>query len=61
MSSDLVIKIEGLWKRYGLPIPDVFGKVRSLRGSANPAGCDGEARNWALRDVSLEVRRGETI
>jgi len=61
MSSDIVIKIEGLWKRYGLPIPDVFGKVRSLLGGANPAGRDGETRNWALRDVNLEIRRGETI
>ena len=61
MSSDIVIKIEGLWKRYGLPIPDVLGKVRSLLGSANSVGRNGEARNWALRDVNLEVRRGETI
>lgn|GEM_PF-3024660 len=61
MSSDIVIKIEGLWKRYGLPIPDVLGKVRSLLGSANSARCNGEARNWALRDVNLEVRSGETI
>jgi ABC-type polysaccharide/polyol phosphate transport system ATPase subunit len=61
MSSDIVIKIEGLWKRYGLPIPDILGKVRSLLGSANSAERNGEARNWALRDVNLEVRRGETI
>jgi lipopolysaccharide transport system ATP-binding protein len=61
MSSDIVIKIEGLWKRYGLTIPDIFGKVRSLLGNANPDGRDGETRNWALRDVNLEVRRGETI
>ena len=37
MSSDIVIKIDGLWKRYGLPIPDVFGKVRSLLRTSIPA------------------------
>jgi ABC-type polysaccharide/polyol phosphate transport system ATPase subunit len=61
MSSDIVIKIEGLWKRYGLPIPDVLGKFRSLLGSANSAARNSGAGNWALRDVNLEVRRGETI
>ncbi len=61
MSSDTVIKIEGLWKRYGLPIPDVFKKVRNLLGSADSAPDNGDAGNWALRNVNLEVRRGETI
>jgi lipopolysaccharide transport system ATP-binding protein len=61
MSSDVVMKIEGLWKRYGLPIPDVLGKFRSFLGSSNSAERNGESRNWALRDVNLEVRRGETM
>ena len=61
MSGDTVIKIDGLWKRYGLPVPDVFGKVRSLLGTSKSARRNGDARDWALRDLNLEVRRGETV
>jgi len=61
MSDDIAIKIEGLWKRYGLPIPDVFRKVRNLFGNRNSSGENGDGRNWALADINLEVRRGETI
>jgi lipopolysaccharide transport system ATP-binding protein len=61
MSSDIVIKIERLWKRYGLPMPEVLKKVQNLLRTSNQADCNGDARNWALRDVNLEVRRGETI
>ncbi|MGB6067972.1 MAG: ABC transporter ATP-binding protein [Desulfomonilaceae bacterium] len=61
MSGDTVIKIDGLWKRYGLPIPDVFGKVRSFLGNSKSAPRNGDARDWALRDLNLEVRRGETL
>ncbi|MBI3978496.1 MAG: ABC transporter ATP-binding protein [Chloroflexi bacterium] len=60
MSGDTVIHVEGLWKRYGLPIgPALRRLVRPLRNGRAP---DPEADGpWALRDVNLEVKRGETL
>ena len=59
MSGDLAIKIEGLWKRYGFPLPEFIDTALSIvrRGS----GEDGDRRPWALKDLNLEVRKGETI
>jgi ABC-type polysaccharide/polyol phosphate transport system ATPase subunit len=57
MSDDLSIKIEGLWKRYGLPTPVLVEKARRLFG----AGKSEESSKWALSDLNLEVRRGETL
>ncbi len=58
MSGEIAIRIEGLWKRYGLPVPEFVRKGWNLvrRGSK-----DAEDGPWALKDVSLEVYRGETV
>lgn len=73
MSDDALIRVEGLWKRYGLPVPDVLdhgrrwlsSAWRGRRSSHDDPRSDGRAPRddgpWALRDVSLEVRRGETV
>lgn len=62
MNDDVVIRVEGLWKRYGLPLPNLYYKgrrwLRSLRGRHLSRSEDGL---WALRDIDLEVRRGETL
>lgn len=59
MAEDTVIKVEGVWKRYGLPIPAVLEEaLRLLKG--RPRSTD-EAQGWALRDVNLEIGRGETV
>lgn len=56
MTDDIVIRAEHLWKRYGLPVaPAIRNAWRRLRGHT---GDDGP---WAIRDLSLEVRRGETL
>jgi lipopolysaccharide transport system ATP-binding protein len=52
-SADVVVRVEGLWKRYGLPW------MRDLRSALKRAKAD--AGPWALRDVSLEIERGETF
>lgn len=58
MSGDVTIRIQGLWKRYGFPIPEILRKgLHLLKNGESPAD-DGP---WALRDVNLEIRRGETI
>lgn len=62
VSSDVVIRIEGLWKRYGLPIPKILRKTASyLRGRGASARQTHSSGPWALRDVNLEVKRGETV
>ena len=68
MTDDAIIRIDGMWKRYGLPLPRFMRhgrrQVRSLVIGDNPQSAirnpddDGP---WALRDINLEVRRGDTL
>jgi len=60
MSDDVIIQVEGLWKRYGLPLlPAVRDLVSRL--SKNRRSIANNGGPWALRDVSFEVKRGETL
>lgn len=62
MSSDVVIRIEGLWKRYGFPLPEFMSKAWDLvRNRKTGLRADGDRRPWALKDLNLEIRKGETI
>lgn len=61
MSSEVSIRIEGLWKRYGLPVPEILRKGWSLVTQGKFASGDGDKRPWALRDVTIEIKRGETV
>ena len=69
MSDDIVIRVDGLWKRYGLPLPGFVRQGRhwlhSLRNRQNPQSAIRNPQSddgpWALKDINLEVRRGETL
>jgi lipopolysaccharide transport system ATP-binding protein len=62
MSDDVVIRIEGLWKRYGLPVPEPLRSAwNRLTGSKRRAASEEDAGPWALRELNLEIRRGETV
>ncbi|EHQ07539.1 ABC transporter ATP-binding protein [Leptonema illini] len=60
--SDTIIKIDGLWKRYGLPPTagprQILSNLRHLR---NPLWTDSDQGPWSLRDISLEINRGEVF
>jgi lipopolysaccharide transport system ATP-binding protein len=64
MAGETVMRVEGLWKRYGLPMPrmvrrgaDVFRRFRNPQSAIREPD-DGP---WALRDVDLDVGRGDTV
>ncbi len=59
--SDVTIRIQGLWKRYGLPIPEIVRKGLVVTRRAFGKKADFLDETWALRDINLEVRRGETL
>jgi len=71
MNDDVMIKVEGLWKRYGLPPKEglaqrikryrraVLHGSKALQEKPNWGKEDGGL--WALRDVSFELRRGEAF
>lgn len=60
MTSETIIRAEGLWKRYGLPLrPFLRQQLDWLRGRFDSAP---EAYGpWALKDLNFEVQRGETL
>ncbi len=61
MSDDVSIRVEGLWKRYGLPMPRFVRKGWNLlKNNKQTPGVDPDGP-WALKDINLEVRRGETV
>jgi lipopolysaccharide transport system ATP-binding protein len=61
MPDDVVIKIEGLWKRYGLPLPRILRKGLDLIRNRDHSSENGDHRGWALRDVNVEIHQGETV
>ena len=57
MSSDVAVKVDGVSKRYLLGTRPLDRLKWSLLGRSIPEGL----QHWALRDVSFELRRGETL
>lgn len=59
MADDVVISMDGAWKRYGTSLGrELLRSLRPGRRGAPPSERDGP---WALHDVSFQVRRGEVL
>jgi len=57
MTDEVIIKVENLSKQYGLSLPKILKNVgQSLRGKSLSS-----EEYWALKDVSFEVKEGETL
>ena len=62
MPDAISIRVEGLWKHYGLSSRPGLGQMaRTVLPQVCRGPMNGDAELWALRDVSFEVRRGETV
>jgi lipopolysaccharide transport system ATP-binding protein len=57
VADDVVIRLEGIWKRYGL-LPALKDRWRTFR---NGERLPDDSGHWALRDINLVVRRGATL
>ena len=60
MSQSSIIRVDNVWKRYGLPLrPFLQQQLDKVRGQYNE---DLTAYGpWALQDVSFEVKQGESL
>lgn len=61
MTKNAVLQVSGVWKRYGLPLPQSVKKIRSLLRPPNPRFAAGDDIPWALQDIDLHVEPGESV
>ena len=60
MNNDLAIEVRDVWKRYGLPLrPFMRRQFDRLRGE-NVQDRDAYGP-WALREISFDVKKGESL
>ena len=61
-TTDFAIQITELWKRYGLPLPGIYYKGRDwISRLRSMKHLQARSDLWALRNISFEVKRGETV
>lgn len=62
MVNDVVIRVENLWKSYTLKLETLLRLYQLAKGDWRGAltGRD-SGRAWALQDINLEIRRGESL
>ncbi len=60
MRGNVIIQVEGLWKRYGLPMGYTFQRYIK-RWRQKQKAIDAHDGFWALKNINFEVRRGETL
>src|SRR3546814_11644151 len=58
MSSEAIIEVRGLWKRYGLPMPKLLSRAAALITRSSERT---DTLPWALQDISFELKRGENL
>src|SRR5688572_5098076 len=70
MNGDSVIKAEGLGKKYTIrhegaknysSLRDTFAEATRTFARSNPGEKTAREDFWALKDISFEIRNGETI
>jgi ABC-type polysaccharide/polyol phosphate transport system ATPase subunit len=57
MTKDIVVQVKNIWKQYGLPLPEMVAKIRRTVTDKGQSAED----HWALRNISFEIGKGETL
>jgi ABC-type polysaccharide/polyol phosphate transport system ATPase subunit len=62
MSEDVVIKVDHLWKCYGLPpSPDFKGVLKNIKNGRPLFYAPNDSGPWSLSDVNFEIKKGEVL
>ena len=57
-TSPPIIEVQGLWKRYGLPVPAFLRKAARAITRASERT---DTLPWALKDINFSLKRGENL
>jgi len=57
MKEEIVIQVDNLWKEYGLPLSHMASNIKHFLSGKYSSTLN----RWALRNINVEVKQGETI
>lgn len=60
-SGDIVIRLEGVSKSYGLELAALRHVVQLIAGGLSRTRGESNRRVWALKDINLELYEGESL